>query len=159
MPTTNNMIKLKSSEYPCFQICNVDVQIIVWICNWLKLIFRYESNEHRNNTKNQITPHKTTKNTTPQLDDEITKKHKRKTWSMWKSVIYIKRRGEKNCRWVILGQKWPKIISLWWTKKQREPGKKKVMLFWQPEMDNRWTTIHSSACNPRYNKKIGKINR
>jgi hypothetical protein len=27
-PTTNNMIKLKSSEYPCFWICNVDAQII-----------------------------------------------------------------------------------------------------------------------------------
>jgi hypothetical protein len=28
MSTTNNMIKLKSSEYSCFRICNVDAQII-----------------------------------------------------------------------------------------------------------------------------------
>jgi hypothetical protein len=33
MPTTNNMIKLKPPEYPCFRICNIDVQIIDWICN------------------------------------------------------------------------------------------------------------------------------
>ena len=79
MPTTNNMIKLNSPEYPCFRICNVEAQIIDWICNWPKIIFREESKEHRNNTGNQITPHKTMTNTTPHLDDEITKKHKRKT--------------------------------------------------------------------------------
>jgi len=31
----NNMIKPKSSKYLCFRICNVDAQIISWICNWL----------------------------------------------------------------------------------------------------------------------------
>jgi len=36
----NNMIKSKSSKYQCFQICNVDPQIIDWICDWLKLIFQ-----------------------------------------------------------------------------------------------------------------------
>jgi len=35
----NNMIKYKSTEYPCFWICNVDAQIINWIYDWLKLIF------------------------------------------------------------------------------------------------------------------------
>jgi hypothetical protein len=28
MPTINNMIELRSPEYPCFRICNVDAQII-----------------------------------------------------------------------------------------------------------------------------------
>jgi len=39
MPT-NNMIKSKSWEYSDFRICNVDAQIIDWICDWLKLIFQ-----------------------------------------------------------------------------------------------------------------------
>jgi len=39
MPT-NNMIKSKSPKYPCFRICNVDAQIIDWICNWLMSIFQ-----------------------------------------------------------------------------------------------------------------------
>jgi len=39
MPT-NNMIKSKPSKYPCFRICNVDAQIIDWICNWLMSIFQ-----------------------------------------------------------------------------------------------------------------------
>jgi len=40
MPT-NTMIKSKSPEYLCFRICNVDAQIIDWICNWLtELIFQ-----------------------------------------------------------------------------------------------------------------------
>jgi len=34
MPT-NIMIKFKSPEYTCFRICNIDVQIINWICDWL----------------------------------------------------------------------------------------------------------------------------
>jgi hypothetical protein len=38
-------------------------------------------------------------------------KHKQKTWSMWKSLIYVKRRKER-CREVILGQKWPKITLI-----------------------------------------------
>ena len=46
MPT-NNMIKSKSSEYSCFRICNVDAQIIDWICDCLRLIFQQEANEHR----------------------------------------------------------------------------------------------------------------
>jgi len=33
------------------------------------------------------TPHKTTNNTTPHLDDEITKNTKGKTWYMWKPLI------------------------------------------------------------------------
>jgi len=75
MPT-NNMIKSKSLEYPCFWICNVDVQIIDWICNWLTEVdLSIGTNEHRNKTRNQTTPHKTT-NTTSHSDDEITKKGK-----------------------------------------------------------------------------------
>jgi len=31
----NNIIKSKSPKYLCFWICNIDVQIIDWICNWL----------------------------------------------------------------------------------------------------------------------------
>jgi hypothetical protein len=39
---------------------------------------RNQINEHHNNTGNQIEPHKTTVNTTPHLDDEITKKTQKK---------------------------------------------------------------------------------
>jgi len=39
MPT-NNMLKSKSTEYSCFQICNVDAQIIDWICDCMRLIFQ-----------------------------------------------------------------------------------------------------------------------
>jgi len=85
MPT-NNMINFKSPKYTCFRICNVDAQIIDWICNWLKLIFQQEPNEHRNKTRNQM-PHKTTNNTTPHSDDEITKNTKWKTWYVWKPLI------------------------------------------------------------------------
>ncbi|AES87477.1 hypothetical protein MTR_4g028020 [Medicago truncatula] len=38
------------------------------------LISQYESNEQRTTTENQTTPHKTTNNTPPHLDDEIAKK-------------------------------------------------------------------------------------
>jgi len=31
--STNNMTKSKWPEYTCFRICNVDAQIIDWICN------------------------------------------------------------------------------------------------------------------------------
>jgi len=72
---TNNTIKSKSPEYPCLWICNIDTQIIDWICDWLTLIFQYESNEHRNKTWNQTTSHS---------DDEIMKKHKSKNLMYWK---------------------------------------------------------------------------
>jgi len=49
-------------------------------------IFQHELNEHNNKTRNQI-QHKTTNNTTPHLDDEITKNTKGKTWYMWKSLV------------------------------------------------------------------------
>ena len=32
----NNIIKLKSPEYTCSPICNIDVQT----CDWLKLVFQ-----------------------------------------------------------------------------------------------------------------------
>jgi len=70
MPT-NNMIKSKSPEYSYFWICNVDVQIIDWICNWLTEVdLSIGTNEHRNKTQNQTTLHKTTNNTTSHSDDE-----------------------------------------------------------------------------------------
>jgi len=47
------MIKSKSLKYTCFWICNVDTKFIDWICNWRKLIFQYELNEHCNKTQNQ----------------------------------------------------------------------------------------------------------
>jgi len=101
MPT-NNMIKSKSPEYPCFRICNVDVQIIVWICNWLTEVdLSIGTNKHCRKTRNQTTPHKTTYNTTSHSDDKITKNEKS---LMWKSLIWLKER-EKGCRGVILGQK------------------------------------------------------
>jgi len=73
--TAKNMMKSKSPQYSFFRICNVGVQIINWICDWLKLVFQYEPNEHRNKTRNKTTPHKTTNNTMPHSDDEFTKKH------------------------------------------------------------------------------------
>jgi len=92
MPT-NNMIKSKSPEYPCFWICNVDVQIIDWICNWLTEVdLSVGTNEHRNKTRNQITPHKTTNNTTSHLDDEITKKEK---ITYVKITYLIERKGKR----------------------------------------------------------------
>lgn len=76
-----NMIKSKSLEYSCLWICNIDVQII----NWLKMIFQYEPNKHRNKTQNQTTPQKTTNNTTPHSNDEITKKKNTR-----KNLLYVK---------------------------------------------------------------------
>ena len=85
MPTTNNMIKLNSPECPSFWICNVDVQIIDWICNWLKLIFEYELNEHRNKTEKTNAATMTANNKTPHSDDEITTEKKK-----LKTLIYVK---------------------------------------------------------------------
>jgi len=39
MPTYN-MIKFKPPKYPCSRICNVDTQIIDWICSVLMSIFQ-----------------------------------------------------------------------------------------------------------------------
>ena len=52
MPT-NNMIKCKSWEYPCFQIRNVDVQIIDWM--WLtkaglSIWFKWTPQQNMNQT-------------------------------------------------------------------------------------------------------------
>jgi len=47
MPTSS-IIKSKSPKYSWFQICNVDAQIIGWICDWLKPIFQYEPKKHHN---------------------------------------------------------------------------------------------------------------
>jgi hypothetical protein len=53
IPTTNNMINLKSPEYPCFWICNVDIQIIDWIWNWLKF-WSYNMNQTNTATIRKI---------------------------------------------------------------------------------------------------------
>jgi len=87
MPT-NNLMKFKSPEYSCLQIYNTDFQIIDWICDWLKLIFQYEPNEHRIKTWNKTTPHKKTNNKTSHSAMKSQKKNtKGKTWYMWKSLI------------------------------------------------------------------------
>jgi len=113
MPT-NNMIKPKSPKYPYFRICNVDVQIIGWICNWLMSIFQLELNEHRDKTHNQ-TSYKATNNTTPHLDNEITKG---KTNICENRLFRSKEKGKKDVEGVILGQKWPKITPSRWTKEK-----------------------------------------
>jgi len=54
MPT--NIIILKSPEYSCIRICNVDdakVIVIDRICTCSKLIFQSESNKQRIKTKNK----------------------------------------------------------------------------------------------------------
>jgi len=115
---TNNMIKSKSQEYSWFRICNVDVHIIDWKSDQLKLIFQYERNEHCNKTWNQTTSHKTTNNTKPHSKDEITKKiTQKKTFLMCGNHLFklkeikIKIKIKiKRCRIVILGQKRSKII-------------------------------------------------
>ena len=92
---TNNTIKCKSPKYPCLWICNIDTQIIDWICDWLTMIFQYESNEHRNKTWNQTLSHKTTKTTTPHSNNEITKKHKSKNL-MYVKITYLEWKKEKR---------------------------------------------------------------
>ena len=50
------MTILKSPEYSCLRICNVDdakVIVIDRICTYSKLTFQPESNKHRTKTKNQ----------------------------------------------------------------------------------------------------------
>ena len=105
MPT-NNMIKSKSPEYPCFWICNVDAKIIDWICDWLKLIFQYEANEHRTT--------KDAKSNNAAQDDEqhnvaLRRRNHEKTQKknlMYVEITYLDwKKGEKRCREVILGQK------------------------------------------------------
>ena len=90
---TNNIIKSKSLKYPCLRICNVYAQIIDWICNWLMSIFQQELNEHHDKARNW-TPHKTTDNTKPQLDDEITK-DTRKNYICENHLFWLKGKGKK----------------------------------------------------------------
>lgn len=78
MPT--NMTKLKWLEYPCLWICNIDVQIIDWIYNGSKLVYKSEPNEHRNTTGKQTTSYQDDEQTTPDSDGEIEEKHKAKKW-------------------------------------------------------------------------------
>jgi len=53
-------------------------------------------------TENQTTPHKTTNNKPPHLDDEITKKKPR---YMWKTIILIEIERKRWRGGVISGQK------------------------------------------------------
>lgn len=49
-----NMIKLKYLKYSCNRNCNIyRIKLIDCICVRLNLIYQYESNEHRNKTRNQ----------------------------------------------------------------------------------------------------------
>ncbi|AES66618.1 cysteine protease, putative [Medicago truncatula] len=53
-----NMTILKSLEYSCLQICNVDDAKVIdidRICTCSKLIFQPESNKHRTKTENKKT--------------------------------------------------------------------------------------------------------
>ena len=88
-----NMTILKSPEYSCLQICNVDdtkIIVIDWICTCSKLIFQPESNKHRTKTGNQKhtaqrweiknTPHKDgkSKQTESFRGDEFTRTNEKK---------------------------------------------------------------------------------
>jgi len=57
MPTNmTNMIIIKSPEYSCLRICNVDdakIIVIDRICTCSKLIFQPKSNKHHTKTGNQ----------------------------------------------------------------------------------------------------------
>lgn len=111
------MIISKLLKYPCFSICNVDVQIIDWICIWLKLIFWWKPNVHRDKTWNR-TPYKTTNNTTPYSDDEITKRHNKNLICV--KIIYLNwKKGEKRCKWVILSKKGSRTIPPRWMKENK----------------------------------------
>ena len=49
MPT--NMTILKSQEYSCLWICNIDdAKVIHWICTYSKLIAQTKSNKHHTKT-------------------------------------------------------------------------------------------------------------
>ena len=105
--STKNMLKFKSPEYSCFQICNVCVQIIddyvmteVDLSIWTK--------RTPQQTRNQTTPHKTTNNTTPHSGDKITKKNTKENTNICGNHLFRLREKGKRCREVILGQKWPK---------------------------------------------------
>ena len=61
MPTNMTNMTIKSPEYSCLRICNVDdakVIVIDRICTCSKLIFQPESNKHRTKTEIKNTPHK-----------------------------------------------------------------------------------------------------
>ena len=79
MPTNmTNMTILKSLEYSCLRICNVDDakdNVIDRICTCSKLIFQPESNKHRTKTGNQ--KHRTkTGNQNKQSRSKTTKSQK-----------------------------------------------------------------------------------
>jgi len=99
--STNNMIKYKSLEYPCFWICNVDAQIMGWICDCLKLIFRYEPNEHRTT--------KDTKSNNVAQDDKQhnvalrqrnNEKTRKKKLNVCENHLFKLKKMEKKCRGV-----------------------------------------------------------
>jgi len=79
MPT--NMTILKSPEYSCLWICNVDdakVIVIDRISTCSKLIFQPESNQHRTKTGNQ--------------------KHTAQRWEIETNRVVQRRRNHKNKR-------------------------------------------------------------
>jgi len=58
-------------------------------------IFQQELSEHCDKTRNQ-TSHKTTNNTTPQLDDEITKTQKEKLDICENHLFRLKKKRKKD---------------------------------------------------------------
>ena len=77
------MTILKSLEYSCLWICNVDdakVIVIDRICTCLKLTFQPESNKHHTKTENKkhTAQRRKIKKTKSFRDDEITKTNERK---------------------------------------------------------------------------------
>jgi len=69
-------------------------------------------------TRNQTTPHKTTNNKPPHLDDEIKKKKPR---SMWNHLFRLKQREKDEEGWFQI-KNWPKSTPRWrnWKRKPRE---------------------------------------
>ena len=94
MPTNmTNMTILKSPEYSCLRICNVDdakVIVIDRICTCSKIIFQPESNKHRTKTGNQKhTAQRRKIKTESFIDDEITKTNERKQKIIINKVIHF----------------------------------------------------------------------
>jgi len=93
MPTNmTNMTIFKSPEYSCLQIWNVDdVKVIVidWICTCSKLIFQPELNKQRTKTGNQKhTAHRREIKTNRVVQRRRNHKNKRKkTENMWNHLF------------------------------------------------------------------------
>ena len=75
------MTILKSSEYSCLRICNIDnAKVIDRICTCSKLVFQPESNKHRTKTgkQNYTAQRRKIKTNRVVQSDEVTKINERK---------------------------------------------------------------------------------